>query len=198
MTPDADEYLQELSSNDRHLFGHDRRHLILSAVKRFGSVGTHWAASTFGVADATIRRDFKLLEKDGQVELFHGGLRLSGVSEANGLPSSFTSPPDEEVVVVAIISPKSGAYQKVMEAFQIAVVNIQEDDAGCLLYALHETDNGQLVIIEKWQDSSCLEAHGSSPAVQKLNETMEGLLLRPVEVIRMGRVQLGSIVKGSI
>lgn len=198
MTPDAEEILKELSSNDGHLYGHERRRLILSAVKRFGSVGTHWAASTFGVSDATIRRDFKHLQKDGQVELFHGGLRLSGASEADDLPSSFTSPPDEEVVVVAIISPKTGSYHKVMEAFKIAVVTIQEDDDGCLLYALHETDNGQIVIIEKWQDSSCLEAHGMSPAVQKLNEALDGHLARPVEILRMGRLQLGSVAKGSV
>lgn len=69
-------------------------------------------------------------------------------------------------------------------------------EPGCQLYAIHEAPNGQIVMIEKWDSSELLDAHGDGAAVERLNASLEGLLEQPVEVSRLVPIAAGIAHRG--
>ena len=50
------------------------------------------------------------------------------------------------VVVTATFTPKEGSFDQVVEALSPAIAEVHEEP-GCLLYAIHESPNGQINII---------------------------------------------------
>ena len=71
-------------------------------------------------------------------------------------------------------------------------------EPGCQLYAVHEVPNGQIVMIEKWDSSELLDAHGDGAAVERLNASLEGLLEEPVEVTRLVPIAAGTAHQGML
>ena len=57
----------------------DRLGLILQQLNEHGSVGVATLADTFGVSEASVRRDLQLLEKQKLLTRTHGGAVASGV-----------------------------------------------------------------------------------------------------------------------
>ncbi len=51
----------------------ERRHRVIEAIERAGTVSVQVLAEQFGVSSMTIRRDLQMLEDDGLVRRVHGG-----------------------------------------------------------------------------------------------------------------------------
>jgi quinol monooxygenase YgiN len=101
------------------------------------------------------------------------------------------------VVVTAIFTPKEGAFDEVVAALSPAIAEVHEEP-GCILYAIHEAPNGQIVMIEKWESTELLDAHGAGDAVKRLNASLEGLLKEPVEVTRLTAIPAGTSAQGAL
>lgn len=99
------------------------------------------------------------------------------------------------VVVTAVFTPRDGAYDQVVSALSPAISEVHKEP-GCELYAIHKAPNGQIVMIEKWENAELLDAHGDGPAVERLNNSLEGLLEAPVEVTRLEPIAAGTDHQG--
>lgn len=82
-----------------------------------------------------------------------------------------------------------------VEALRPAIAEVHKEQ-GCLLYAIHEAPNGDIVMIEKWDSAELLDAHGAGVAVKRLGEALEGLLQKPVEVTRLAPIPAGTPTQG--
>jgi quinol monooxygenase YgiN len=71
-------------------------------------------------------------------------------------------------------------------------------EPGCLLYAIHEAPNNQILMIEKWESAALLDAHGEGEPVKRLNASLEGLLEKPVVVTRMVPIPAGTAQQGAL
>ncbi|MGO4187458.1 putative quinol monooxygenase [Pseudarthrobacter sp. TAF60_1] len=101
------------------------------------------------------------------------------------------------VIVTAVFTPQEGAFSQVAAALSPAIAEVHEEP-GCLLYAIHEAPNGQIVMIEKWETAEMLDAHGAGPAVKRLNASLNGLLQVPVEVTRLSPIPAGTEHQGTL
>ncbi|MDP9983939.1 quinol monooxygenase YgiN [Pseudarthrobacter oxydans] len=101
------------------------------------------------------------------------------------------------IIVTAVFTPIHGAFDKVAAALTPAIAEVHQEP-GCLLYAIHEAPNGQIVMIEKWQSADLLDAHGDGDAVKRLNSSLEGLLEVPVEVTRLVAIPAGTASQGAL
>ena len=101
------------------------------------------------------------------------------------------------IIVTAEFTPKEGAYDQVVAALSPAIAEVHEEP-GCLLYAIHESPTGQIMMIEKWESSELLDAHGAGDAVKRLNASLEGLLAKPVDVTRLAPIPAGTSHQGAL
>ncbi|MCY1236565.1 Antibiotic biosynthesis monooxygenase [compost metagenome] len=101
------------------------------------------------------------------------------------------------VIVTAEFTPKEGAYDRVVAALSPAIAEVHEEP-GCLLYAIHESPTGQIMMIEKWESAELLDAHGAGDAVKRLNVSLEGLLEKPVDVTRLVPIPAGTPHQGEL
>ena len=101
------------------------------------------------------------------------------------------------IVVTAVFTPEEGAFDQVVEALRPAIAEVHEEP-GCLLYAIHEAPNGDIVMIEKWESVELLDAHGAGVAVERLNGSLDGLLKKPVEVTRLTAIPAGTSAQGEL
>lgn len=101
------------------------------------------------------------------------------------------------IVVTAVFTPKDGARDQVVAALEPAIAEVHKEP-GCLLYAIHDAPNGQIVMIEKWETAELLDAHGGGDAVKRLNAALGGLLAEPVEVTRLIPIPAGTAQQGAL
>ena len=101
------------------------------------------------------------------------------------------------IIVTAEFTPNDGSYDQVVAALSPAIAEVHEEP-GCLLYAIHESPTGQIIMIEKWETVELLDAHGASGAVRRLNASLEGLLAKPVEVTRLAPIPAGTSHQGAL
>jgi quinol monooxygenase YgiN len=101
------------------------------------------------------------------------------------------------IVVTAVFTPKAGALRHVAAALSPAIAEVH-GEPGCLLYAIHEAPNGQIIMIEKWETAELLDAHGGGEAVKRLNASLKGLLQGPVEVTRLSPIPAGTEHQGTL
>ena len=78
------------------------------------------------------------------------------------------------VVVVAAIRPLPEHRAEV-------IADVHAHDDGCLLYALHERDDPQ-VMIEKWASAAALAGHSRGAALAELNQALTGRLEGALDV----------------
>tara|TARA_Y100001972_G_scaffold93436_1_gene114564 strand:- start:1763 stop:2599 length:837 start_codon:yes stop_codon:yes gene_type:complete len=90
---------------------------ILDALKRNGPLSNHALAQRFAVTEQTVRHDVHVLEAEGQLVRFHGGVRL---------PTSDTGNIDQRMPINL-----SDARRRIARAVAIAVQN------GCSLFLSH-------------------------------------------------------------
>jgi quinol monooxygenase YgiN len=101
------------------------------------------------------------------------------------------------VVVTALFTPKEGAFDAVVAALSPAIAEVHQEP-GCLLYAIHESPNGDILMIEKWESAELLDAHGDGDPVKRLNASLVGLLDKPIEVQRHVPIPAGDAVQGNL
>ncbi|TFB50319.1 putative quinol monooxygenase [Cryobacterium tagatosivorans] len=101
------------------------------------------------------------------------------------------------VVVTAVFTPKADAFDQVVAALKPAIAEVHEEP-GCLLYAIHEAPNGQIIMIESWESAELLDSHGAGEAVKRLNVALDGLLEGPVEVTRLVPIPAGNELQGAL
>lgn len=101
------------------------------------------------------------------------------------------------VVVTAVFMPLPGRRDEARAAIEGALPDVHAED-GCLLYALHDAEDGTLVLVEKWESQELLDAHAEGEPVKRLGAALDGLLERPPAVVAMTPVPAGDPVKGSL
>lgn len=106
----------------------------------------------------------------------------------------------EPVVVVARFVPRQGQAERVEAAVRRAVAATHEQDAGCELYAAHQSVRGRpgIVIIEKWSSSEDLQAHGAGDAFAALNGEVADLLEEPLDVMILQPLPAGTDELGTL
>lgn len=106
------------------------------------------------------------------------------------------SEPDE-VVVVATIVPRPERRDDVRAALSHAVGRTHAEDHGCLLYALHESENG-FCMIEKWATARDLEVHGTGSAITELGAALHDALVEAPDVRVFKAVPAGTEEQGRL
>jgi quinol monooxygenase YgiN len=82
------------------------------------------------------------------------------------------------VIGLAVLKPSAEGRDAVIKALRDAVPKFHAE-AGCELYALHESGD-ELVIIEKFTDMASLDLHANGEPLREMRRAMKGL----VEVTR--------------
>jgi quinol monooxygenase YgiN len=100
-------------------------------------------------------------------------------------------------VVTAVFTPNPGAFDQVSDVLSRAIALVHEEP-GCLLYAIHRDPDDRIIMIEKWESTELLDAHGSSPAVAQLGRETEGLLAEPTVVTRLVPIPAGTPAQGQL
>jgi quinol monooxygenase YgiN len=101
------------------------------------------------------------------------------------------------VVVVATITPQPEHREAVREAVLAAIPQVH-GEPGCRRYALHEGQDGRLVMVEQWESPEELAAHGKAEALTALGRALEGKLTGAPEVQVLTAVPAGDDAKGAL
>ena len=101
------------------------------------------------------------------------------------------------VVVTAVFRPTPGREDDLVEALRTTMPAVHAEQ-GCLLYAIHDAEDGTITMIEKWESADDLDAHGSGPAVVSLQAAVEGLVTEPALVTRMTPIPVGEPGVGAL
>jgi quinol monooxygenase YgiN len=101
------------------------------------------------------------------------------------------------VIVVATVRPRPEQRAAVIAALEKAIEQTHANDAGCLLYALHEAPD-RLVMIEKWADEAALDAHSRGEALAELTANLDGKLTAGPEVVRLAPHPAGTAQQGTL
>src|SRR3954468_7827116 len=101
------------------------------------------------------------------------------------------------VVVTAVFSPREGHHDQVVAALRPAIAEVHEE-AGCILYAIHDAPDGRIVMLEKWESAELLDAHSDGEPVRRLNAALEGHLAEPVEVTVLTPLPAGTESQGAL
>jgi quinol monooxygenase YgiN len=78
------------------------------------------------------------------------------------------------VIGLAVLLPSAEGRDTVMKALREAVPKFHAE-AGCELYALHESGD-ELVIIEKFTDMASLDLHANGEPLRAMRRAMKGLV----------------------
>jgi quinol monooxygenase YgiN len=100
------------------------------------------------------------------------------------------------IIVVATVVPLPEHRDEVIAAFERAEEIVHAGEDGCLLYALHEAPNGDLVMIEKYADQAAFDAHSSGAGLAALVPDLKGKLGAPLDVKVLTPHPAGSPAKG--
>jgi quinol monooxygenase YgiN len=103
---------------------------------------------------------------------------------------------DERYVVIATVVPEAQHTDAVRKAL-LRTVESTHGEAGCLVYALHETTSS-FVIVEVWESKDHHAAHRMTPHTAALLRDIDGKLSRAVEGSYMTPVPYGVTTKGSL
>lgn len=95
-----------------------------------------------------------------------------------------------EIHAVAIITPKPGKFDEVVEGLKALTDYVEANEPGVLRYQMHKqlntTDGAEcIVFIEVFKDKETLDAHRKGPVYTALQERAKGeenLLAAPIDV----------------
>jgi quinol monooxygenase YgiN len=102
------------------------------------------------------------------------------------------------IIVVATAIPVPEYRDEVIAAFAEAIGKVHASEDGCLLYALHETKDGKLVMIEKYASDEAVGTHLKSGGLAALSAALKGKLAAPMDVQMLTPVPAGSAEKGAL
>lgn len=72
------------------------------------------------------------------------------------------------------------------------------EEEGCELYAIHDSPDGTIVMLEKWTSAAALDAHAAGQPVVRLNAAIEGLVAAPPVVTRLAPIPAGTPTQGAL
>lgn len=101
------------------------------------------------------------------------------------------------VVATALFYPQPGKKQELIAAMRAGIEAVHTE-AGCELYAIHDSDDGTVTMIEKWTSVEDLDTHGSSAEVEVLREAVKDLVEKPAVVTRMTPIPMGTQEQGRL
>jgi quinol monooxygenase YgiN len=101
------------------------------------------------------------------------------------------------VVVTAVFHPVPGRTAELIEALRASIPAVHEEE-GCLLYAIHDADDGTITMIEKWTSREALDAHDAGAPVKALQAATAELLARPTVVVKMDPLPAGTREQGEL
>ena len=100
-----------------------------------------------------------------------------------------------EVVVTAVFQPAPGAKEPLIAALREGIPAVHAEP-GCILYAIHDAEDGTIVMLEKWTSREDLAAHATGEAVVQLNTLITPHLASPVTVTTMTPIPAGTRRQG--
>ena len=100
-----------------------------------------------------------------------------------------------EVVVNALFQPAPGAKEALVAALREGIPAVHAE-RGCILYAIHDADDGTIVMLEKWASREDLDAHAAGQAVAQLDALVAPFLGRPVTFTTMTPIPAGTDSQG--
>ncbi|MAB81742.1 putative quinol monooxygenase [Microbacterium sp. UBA3394] len=103
----------------------------------------------------------------------------------------------KSVVVTAVFTPLPGKRTELIDAMSRGI-EATHQEAGCQFYALHDAQDGTLVLLEKWDSSAALEAHSRGNAIRTLASDIAPLLAGPELVTVMTAIRAGDPVRGVV
>ena len=101
----------------------------------------------------------------------------------------------QPVVVTAIFTPLEGRKNDLSAAL-VASIPAVHDEEGCILYAIHDSEDGTITMLEKWSSRDALAAHAAGAPVAALNAAIEGLVAGPTIVTLMDPIPAGTDAQG--
>ena len=101
------------------------------------------------------------------------------------------------VVVTAVFHPTSGHKRELIAALREAIPAVHEEE-GCLLYAIHDAEDGTITMLEKWTSAEALAAHAAGPAVVTLNRLIAEHIAAPTTVTTMTPLAAGTSTQGEL
>ncbi|MBW9110690.1 putative quinol monooxygenase [Microbacterium ureisolvens] len=84
----------------------------------------------------------------------------------------------EAAVVVTVFTPRPEGKGELIEALREYLPEVHREE-GCLLYAIHDAENGTIVLIEKWSSHAHLDRHNESPGLAELDRRVAPFLAAP-------------------
>ncbi|TFB57171.1 antibiotic biosynthesis monooxygenase [Cryobacterium sp. TMT1-62] len=100
------------------------------------------------------------------------------------------------VVVVAVLTPKPGRSQELLDAFAVVSPTVHAE-TGCELYAAH-TDGDLVVMVERWASVADLAVHATGAGITELGALTDDALAAPTDVKVLQNVPFGDPAKGTI
>jgi quinol monooxygenase YgiN len=91
--------------------------------------------------------------------------------------------------IVAKIRVKDGMGEQFEEVAGRLVAAVNDNEPGCLLYALHRSDDPNLyVFMERYQDDAAAEAHRKSDHFRGIGREMGAFMDGAPEIMRLQQV----------
>ena len=100
------------------------------------------------------------------------------------------------VVVVAVLTPKPGRSQELLDAFAVVSPTVHAE-TGCELYAAH-TDGDLVVMVERWASVADLAVHATGAGITELGALTDDALAAATDVTVLQNVPFGDPAKGTI
>jgi quinol monooxygenase YgiN len=101
------------------------------------------------------------------------------------------------VIVVATAFPVPEHRDAVIAAFEAAIAQVHDGEAGCELYALHEGKD-RLVMIEKYASEDAFAAHRKGTGLAELIAALKGKLSAPMDIQILTPHPAGTPGKGAL
>ncbi len=99
------------------------------------------------------------------------------------------------VVVTAVFHPVPGRTSDLVNALRASIPAIH-NEKGCLLYAIHDAEDGTITMIEKWDSRETLAAHAAGPEVKALDAAVAHFIAQPTTVTTMTPLPAGTPHQG--
>jgi quinol monooxygenase YgiN len=94
------------------------------------------------------------------------------------------------VTVTAVFTPSPGHKEALVDALSRTIPAVH-DERGCVLYAIHDAQDGTITMIEKWESAELLATHAAGPAVVALNAAIAAHIDGPAVVTTMTPIPVG-------
>ncbi|MDR1237143.1 MAG: antibiotic biosynthesis monooxygenase, partial [Propionibacteriaceae bacterium] len=92
--------------------------------------------------------------------------------------------------------PKPDKKQELVAALTETIPAVHAQDSGCQLYAIHDSADGTITMIEKWDSAELLQIHSKSAATAALNAAIATFVAKPTLVTKMTPIPAGTTEQG--